>query len=240
MPPDSKLQALGEAVGLPGAFGIWCDERGVGDLPTFLHALIPADAPGAARYWRRMQTAVRDAALQMEVGDSDTAVRCLREGLTEAAPNPHSPQHLDSAVVEVLAALPVGRPRRRSKITARRILASAGGVAGARYLADQLGEADGRSYTVRDIRDRFRHCATAIRKLGAGYYALHVHPAPPVMSWVLEHLGQHGPTPEGDLAERIMGAYPHGHRRAVRHWLHQQPGRLFLVDGVVHAAPPRD
>ena len=100
------------------------------------------------------------------------------------------------------------------------ILQEAGGVAAARYLADQLSARMGQSYGVREVRDLLRNYR-GIRKLGAGYYALGESEMPSVDQWVTDFVEEQGRHDDGDVANAVLETYPHGSRRGVLAWLAQ-------------------
>ena len=116
-------------------------------------------------------------------------------------------------------------------------LASLGGVASAHHLAPTLDLPPG------EIRRTLRACSARVRYLGAGYFALHDQPAPPLLDfaerWLGARPGRQGET-EG-LVQAILREYPHGDAEAVRRWLRQEPGALQhdVRGGVIRLLPQR-
>ncbi len=168
-----------------------------------------------------------------------------RRGASE--PEPRSPAlafgpHGTTAHLELRAAqdAPIVTSSATSPpLTVRRALERAGGLAGAAWLADELQRETGEPLSVRMVRDRFRNIGSHVRKLGAGYYALKDHPAPPLPRWAAWWVHARGPCPVADLVEAILKAYPNGDPRAVHAWLHQEPSPLVVTAGRVHIVTSR-
>ncbi len=121
--------------------------------------------------------------------------------------------------------------------TVRRELARAGGLAGAHWLAARMASLTGEEVSVRMVRDRFRNIGSNVRKLGAGYYAMRDHPAPPLNKWAAWWIHARGPTPVPELIEAILKAYPYGDAKAVHAWIYQDPSPLLVVRDVVYLVP---
>ncbi len=114
-------------------------------------------------------------------------------------------------------------PKRRIDLTRSppcRILLEAGGCAGAKFIAERLGDETGQDVSVRQVRERLKNHAT-IRKIGAGYYALADSATRPVKEHLDEIMAQRGPLCVDDAIGEVLATYPHGDEYAVRCWIHQ-------------------
>lgn len=232
-PDDSgRLEEVGALVGLPGAFALWCSENHVDDLPAFLHALIDGSVPGPSRVWADLQVALLQARQLRSNGDGDAAIRSIEKFLNRPGFPPRDAQDRRARAIALAGGLGTEDP---TTPTARGELIRAGGLAGARYLADRLTDAEGREVSVRQVRDRLRHTHGAVRKVGGGYYAVREYPAVPVAQWLDSWLHAHGPKPFDHVVRLILHAYPHGDEAAVQAWLHQELGSVRMRGGVVEA-----
>ena len=129
--------------------------------------------------------------------------------------------------------IPLTLRDQRRRISARTALESLGGLAGAKAIAEVLGERAGADLSVRQVRDRLRNTGGAVRKLGAGYYATRAHEVPRVLEFVERLLERRGTCPAEEVASEVLRAYPHGDTRAVMAWLAQDPGRVIVRNDTV-------
>jgi len=226
-----RLDEVGVLVGLPGAFAHWCSEHDVEDLPAFLHALIDGSMPGPSRVWAELQRTLQRARDLRTSGDDEGAVHSLEAFLSRPGFASGDPEALHTRAVALVQQFEFDG----AVATPRGELLRAGGLVGARYLADRMSEAEGRPVSVRQVRDRLRHSHGAVRKLGAGYYAAREHPALPVADWVERWLTAHGPQHVDSVIHAILDEYPHGDEAAVSAWLHQEPGHLRLRGQLVES-----
>lgn len=119
-------------------------------------------------------------------------------------------------------------------LTPRDALERAGGIAGARWIADWLAKRLRQPVRVRQVRDRLKHYGDSILRLGAGYYAVTGTHYLPVDVWATRWLARRaGPAAVDDLVEAILDAYPRGDDMAVRCWVYQEVGALRVRDGEV-------
>ncbi len=223
---DLSLHELGEALGLPVAFDYWCRSRGVRDLDRFLQMPLGLYHDDNDRLWADVQLALLQAMRHARQGDAQGA----RQVLGTLLDRPEFSRGSVEALERIGFGVPTvrHRPRHSRGPSAREVLVSLGGIASARAIADRLGELTGTPVSVRTVRDRLRHARGAVRKLGAGYFALGDQEAQPVLRWAENWLAERGEATVDELVDAILAAYPHGHRLSITAWAHQEPGRIRL------------
>lgn len=230
MQANSQLRYVFQFIPEAVTFQNWCQRRGIRSLASFLEADLLGVPEPFLLPWRQVQVSIREANRVARRRGVAEAIPALDRMLRRRPAQLEVPLRLLSTVV------PVGLVSRRAGggLSARAALEELGGVASARAIAGMLGESHGRKFTVRQVRDRFRNTGGRVRKLGAGYFALDTAGRVPVLHWVETRLLQARAESEDSLVQAILDAYPRGHERSVRGWLHQQPGVLSVHDGMVY------
>ena len=107
---------------------------------------------------------------------------------------------------------------------ALQILAESGGIAGTRYIRDQLVALRREPLSLRQARDLLR--SSQICHLGAGYVSTRETVFEPVLDWAERVVARSGPMPIEALIATILNHYPRGNASTIRRWLVQEPGRL--------------
>ncbi|HCH63924.1 MAG: hypothetical protein CL927_06495 [Deltaproteobacteria bacterium] len=230
MHTDPQIRHLFELIPDPRIFRRWCDRAGVSSLEGF----VTKDLSGAPEPWCRSWSQVQAALIEADkvsrthglTRGCATLDRMLRRAPAQVCADV-------SLLRKLTPIIPVQVVDPSIPMSAREALERLGGVAGARAVSVLLTEKLGKSVTVRQVRDRFRNTGGKVRKLGAGYFATQTFLGPPVLHWVESRISQYGPEKIDDLVTAILSAYPHGDRRAIRAWIHQQPGVLSTRGKVV-------
>ena len=120
-------------------------------------------------------------------------------------------------------------PANRPAPAARQALALLGGIAGVHAISEQVARGGKLQLTPRQVRDLLKR-DREIDSLGAGLFALSIMNVRPVIDLATAWLTQVGPAPVNSLVDLLVERYPRADPRAVRPWVHQEPGRL-QVDG---------
>jgi len=214
----------------------WCRRLGIHSVLAFTEVDITLAPSTRQTRWSRVQRALRRARDQAEAEGVLAGHRLLQRLLEPLAVAPPSPA-LAAALLPKAARPATPRPRRG--LSARDVLSRLGGIAGARAIAEAMTAQSGEEVTVRQIRDRLRNTGDAVRKLGAGYFAVRAQKVEPVLDWVEARLEANGSEPVEGMLAAILENYPLGDARAIVAWLHQEPGRVVVRDEVVHLAQPR-
>lgn len=235
MQHDPQLRYLFQLIPDGPIFRRWCARTGIGSLQEF----VEVDLSSAPEPWHGPWSQVQDALREADaISRRDSPVKGWT-ALDRMLRRPPARVRVDAGVLRNLTPIiPPAAVPTRAPMSAREALVDLGGVAGARAIAARLSEHLGRSVTVRQVRDRFRNTGGKVRKLGAGYFSTGPTEHPPVLHWVEARLAQGGAEPVDDLLEALLEAYPNGDERAVRAWLHQQPGVLSVRRGTVRVVPP--
>ena len=225
MSAHSQIRALCDLIPNRHGFQRWCEQAEIRSLAAF----VEADLRGAPRSWaavgKQVQEALVEAHALFQADGSGPAVRLLERRLRRAPGRIHATATTLQRLVPICAET-TAEPG--AKLSAREALDRLGGVAGARAVAELLSSHHGREVTARQVRDRFRNTGGAVRKLGAGYFATRSFQGAMVLHWVESRLANGGGETKDSLCQAILGAYPHGDERAIRAWLHQQPGVVSL------------
>ena len=225
MQTDTQLRYLFELIPDGRIFRRWCHREGVVSLDQFVHVDLSAAPDPWQGPWSQVQVALQTAdSVSRAEGVTQgcaTLERLLRRPPARVRVDVHTLRELTPIRAEV----PTPKP---SRLSAREVLEQLGGVGGAGSVAQVLAEHHGRPVSVRQVRDRFRNTGGKVRKLGAGYFATKSFRGPPVLHWVESRLAELGSEPLSDLVAAVLEAYPHGNARAVRAWIHQQPGVVSL------------
>jgi hypothetical protein len=232
---DHQLRCLFELIPDTRIFQRWCDRAGVDSLHRFVEVdLSEAPEPWYGP-WSQVQVALRKAdSITRDVGPTRGCA-----ALDRLLRRPPANVQADVGVLRKLTPIVPQRTARSSQqMSAREALERLGGVSGARAVAALLTSQNGSEVTVRQVRDRFRNTGGKVVKLGAGYFATEESDLHPVLHWVEARIAQRGPENLADLISAIMERYPNGDLRAVRAWIHQQPGILTVRSGQVCLVKP--
>lgn len=225
MQSDPQLRYLFELIPDGRIFRRWCDRAGVGSLEQFIEVdLSEAPEPWHGP-WVQVQGALRVAdgisRTESPAKGCATLDRLLRRPPARVRADVLTLRKL-TPIIGVKVQVPAVR------MSAREALDRLGGVAGARAVARMLSEHLDRTVTVRQVRDRFRNTGGRVRKLGAGYFATQGFRGATVLHWVESRLTERGGETLDGLCRAVLEAFPHGDERAVRAWIHQQPGVLSV------------
>lgn len=118
---------------------------------------------------------------------------------------------------------------------ALQLLAESGGIAGTRYIRDELVALRRKPLSLRQARDLLR--STQVCHLGAGYVSTRETVFEPVLGWTERVVARSGPMPIEALVAIILEHYPRGNAHTVRRWLVQEPGRLQRDGGCIRFTP---